>query len=158
MTAGTEEPKVAILGLECELFAGPGGSALTDLMEEEHLVKLARGVDFSLTSALADVTTRGSTYRLQKRALKEASLSLELLYLPGDPVFELLFKSYDDGDVISVFSSDGQGNGLLFEGSVTEFSQPQPLEDAVLVNATIVPTFSTVRYPKWITDGKEPTA
>ena len=90
-----------------------------------------------------------SAWRLQRRALKEASINVELLYSPGDPVFKLLFAAYDNGTPVGVFVSDGFDSGLLCDVSVTEFSQPQPLEEAVLVKATLLPTFTT-RYPVWI--------
>lgn len=110
---------------------------------------MARSVELSLTSSMADVTVRGSDWRLQRRALKEASISVELLYSPGDAQYKKLFDSYDKGEAIGLFVSDGFGSGLLCDASVTEFSQPQPLEDAVVVNATLVPTFAS-RYPSWV--------
>ncbi len=134
----------SVLGLECKLLIGPAGSG-TPTDE----VTLARSVELSLTSSMADVTVRGSDWRLQRRALKEASISVELLYSPGDANFKTLFKSYDEGTPIGLFVSDGHGSGLLCDASVSEFSQPQPLEDAVIVNCTLVPTFTT-RYPAWV--------
>ena len=138
----------SVLGLEAKLFIGTAGAG-TPTKE----VTLARTVELSLTSSMADVTVRGSDWRLQRRALKEASVNVELLYSPGDENYKTLFDSYNNGTPIGLFVSDGFGSGLLCDASVTEFSQPQPLEDAVTVNCTLVPTFTT-RYPTWI-DGTE---
>ena len=139
----------SVLGLECKLYIGAVGATAAVLGVEANEVKLARSVELSLTSSQADVTVRGSDWRLQRRALKEASISVEMLYSPGDPHYKKLFQSYDRGEAIGMFASDGFGSGLLCDASVTEFSQPQPLEDAVIVNITVVPTFAS-RYPEWI--------
>ena len=139
----------SVLGLDCRLYVGPAGAALNVLNAPANELTIARSVELSLTSSLADVTVRKSAWRLQRRALKEASINVELLYSPGDPVFKLLFAAYDNGTPVGVFVSDGFSSGLLCDVSVTEFSQPQPLEEAVLVKATLLPTFTT-RYPVWI--------
>ena len=134
-----------VLGLECRLYIGAAGTGTPS-----NEVTVARTVELSLTSSMADVTVRASDWRLQRRALKEASISVELLYSPADANFQTLFDSYNNSTPIGLFVSDGHGSGLLCDASVTEFSQPQPLEDAVLVNCTLVPTFTT-RYPAWVT-------
>ena len=138
-----------VLGLEARLYVGAVGATHTVLSSETNEVKCARSADLSRTSTLADVTTRGSDYRLQRRALKEASINLELIHSPGDPVFQRLSDSYENGTSIGLFVSDGFGSGLLCDASVTEFSQSQPLEDILTVNAVLVPTFVS-RYPVWI--------
>ena len=139
-----------VLGLEAKLYVGAVGANKSTLAVTANEVTCARSVDLSLTSSMADVTTRGSDYRLQRRALKEASINLELIYSPADPNFKKLFDSYDLGTAIGIFVSDGHGAGLLCDASVTEFSQPQPLEDIITVNAVLVPTYAS-RYPAWVT-------
>jgi hypothetical protein len=138
-----------ILGIEARLYIGAIGAPKATLAVTANEVTCARSVDLNLTSSMADVTARGSDYRLQRRALKEASISVELIYSPGDLNFKKLFDSYDLGTAIGLFVSDGHGSGLLCDASVTEFSQPQPLEDIITVNAVLVPTFVT-RYPAWV--------
>ena len=138
-----------ILGLEAKLFISTAGAALTVLAAPANELVIARNVELNLTSSLADVTVRASAWRLQRRALKEASISVELLYSPSDPIFKLLFTAYDSGTPVGLFASDGFGSGLLCDASVTEFSQPQPLEEAVIVKSTLLPTFTT-RFPVWI--------
>ena len=139
----------SVLGLEAKLFVGTAGATHTVLSSPANELTIARSVELSLTSSLADVTVRASAWRLQRRALKEASISVELLYSPGNTIFQLLFTSYDNGTPVGAFVTDGFGSGLLCDASVTEFSQPQPLEEAVIVKATLLPTFTT-RYPTWI--------
>ena len=138
-----------VLGLEAKLYVGTVGATQSVLSVTANEVTCARSVDLSRTSTMADVTTRGSDYRLQRRALKEASISMELIYSPGDPVFQKLSDSYENGSAIGLFVSDGHGSGLLCDASVTEFSQSQPMEDILVVNAVLVPTFVS-RYPTWI--------
>ena len=139
----------SILGLDCKLYAGLAGAELATLAVPANELTIARSVELSLTSSLADVTVRASAWRLQRRALKEASINVELLYSPADAIFKLLFTAYDKGTPVGIFASDGFGSGLLCDASVTEFSQPQPLEEAVIVKGTLLPTFTT-RYPVWI--------
>ena len=142
----------SVLGLDCSLYISTSGTDLATLSVPANELTIARTVELSLTSSLADVTVRASAWRLQRRALKEASVSVELLYRPGDPKFQQLFSAYNDGHSLAIFVSDGFGSGLLCDASVTEFSQPQPLEDAVVVKATLLPTFTT-RFPVWIDAG-----
>ena len=139
----------SILGLEAKLYIGVAGAEKSVLATTANELTVARSVELSLTSSLADVTVRASAWRLQRRALKEASISVELLYSPGDAKFKQLFTAYDEGNPVGIFVSDGFGSGLLCDASVTEFSQPQPLEEAVIVKATLLPTFTT-RFPVWI--------
>jgi len=139
----------SILGLECKLFISTVGAQLTTLAIPANELIVARSVELSLTSSLADVTVRASAWRLQRRALKEASINVELLYRPSDAKFKQLFDAYNLGDAIAIFVSDGFGSGLLCDASVTEFSQPQPLEEAIVVKSTLLPTF-TNRFPVWI--------
>ena len=143
------ESPYSVLGLECKLYVGTAGATHTVLSTPANELTIARSVELSLTSSLADVTVRASAWRLQRRALKEASISVELMYRPSDPIFKLLFTSYDVGTPVGVFVSDGFGSGLLCDASVTEFNQPQPLEEAIIVKSTLLPTFTT-RYPTWI--------
>jgi len=139
----------SVLGLECRLYVGAAGADKTVLATSTNELIVARSVELSLTSSLADVTVRASAWRLQRRALKEASISVELLYRPSDAKFKQLFDAYNEGTPVGIFVSDGFGSGLLCDASVTEFSQPQPLEEAVIVKATLLPTFTT-RFPVWI--------
>jgi len=138
-----------VLGLEAKLYAGAAGATQAALAIPANEVTCARSVELSMTSSMADVTSRGSDYRLQRRALKEASVNVELVYSPSDANFRKLFDSYDKGEAIGLFVSDGHGSGLLCDASVTEFSQPQPLEDIITVSAALVPTFAS-RYPAWV--------
>ena len=139
----------SVLGLECKLFVGTAGADKAVLATSTNELIVARSVELSLTSSLADVTVRASQWRLQRRALKEASINVELLYRPSDAKFKQLFDAYNDGAPVGIFVSDGFGSGLLCDASVTEFSQPQPLEEAVIVKSTLLPTFTT-RFPVWI--------
>ena len=139
----------SVLGLEAKLYVGAAGASLTVLAVPTSELTIARSVELSLTSSLADVTVRKSAWRLQRRALKEATINVELLYSPADAIFKLLFAAYDTGGAVGIFASDGFGSGLLCDASVTEFSQPQPLEEAIIVKVALLPTFST-RYPVWI--------
>lgn len=139
-----------VLGLESKLYIGAVGGSQSTLATDSNEVDIARNVDLTRGSTLADVTIRKSTYRLQRRALKEFSVTLGLLYSPASPFFKMLNDAYENGTSNGYFVSDGYGSGMLFDGSVTEFTVHQPLEDGCSVDVTIVPTFEG-REPEWVT-------
>lgn len=139
-----------VLGLEAKIYVGDVGDSETVLAVTANEVDIARDVTLNRGSTLADVTIRKSDYRLQRRALKEFSVTLELLYSPASPFFKKLSDSYESGTSLGFFASDGFGSGQLFDGSVTEFTMNQPLEEGITVSTTITPTFEG-RTPVWIT-------
>lgn len=139
-----------VLGLEAKLYIGDVGASQSDLAVASNEVDIARNVDLTRASTLADITIRKSTYRLQRRALKELSISLGLLYSPKSSFYKLLNDAYEKGTSNGYFVSDGYGSGMLFDGSITEFTVHQPLEDGCTVDVTITPTFEG-RQPEWIT-------
>ena len=81
----------SILGLEARLYVGTVGATQSSLAVAANEVTCARSTDLSRTSTMADVTTRGSDYRLQRRALKIADDAINAAQLPSrniPPTFE----------------------------------------------------------------------
>lgn len=146
MSAGSSP----ILGLECKMYVGPAGLSQSSLVIPANEATLIRTVNFNLTKATADVTTRGSTWRLQKGTLKEGNADGEMMLVKGNWQTELFMDAWLNDKNISAFISDGYGEGLFGDFSVLNMGQNQPLEDVVVVNYSIAPTL-TNRVPAWIT-------
>ena len=53
---------------------------------------------------------------------------------------------------MSLFVSDGEGNGLDADFVVTSFSRSEPLEEALKVSVTCKPTLVS-RAPTWVSGG-----
>ena len=100
----------------------------------------------NMSKNLVDITTRlAEGWRLQRGALKEATIDMQLLYLPGDPdflVFQSAFFADKEQVILGLFDGDltvpGTYSGLHAAMNVTSFSQPRNLEDAVVVDVTLV--------------------
>ena len=143
MSAGSSP----VLGLECKMYAGPEGLSIASLVIPENEMKLVRTVNFNLTQATADVTTRGSGWRLQKGTLKEGAADGEMMYVPGSRETDMFMNAWLNGNPLSMFISDGFGYGLFADFAVLEMGQSQPLEDVVIINYSVAPTLSK-RFPK----------
>jgi predicted secreted protein len=112
----------------------------------------------NMSKSLVDVTTRlANGWRLQRGALKEATIDLQLLYLPDDTDFQAFQEAFFDGTqlIIGLFDGDievdGTYNGLHSAVNVTGFSIPRNLEDAVVVDVTLVLDLedTTNTAPSW---------
>lgn len=140
-----------ILGLQCKAFCGPGGLSLAQLVIPQNEMTLLRSVTLNLTKATADVSIRGSEWRLSKGTLKEASIDSELLIVPGGRDVQLFMDSFLHGDSLTMFITDGFGEGLFGDFDVNTFNQSQPLEDVIVANCTVNPTLGAGgRVPAWV--------
>lgn len=131
------------LGLDAVLYRGEAGSTA------ETEVENVKDVTVSLESGEADVTTRKTKgWRASVATLKEASLEFSILYDTADEDFQAFHTAYFGNAPIALFVSDGDGNGLDADFSITSFSVEQPLEEAISVSITAKPTASE-RAPIW---------
>lgn len=132
-----------VLGLDAKLLRGPTGQ--TGATE----VKNVKDLTLNLESGEADVTTRATKgWRATVATLKDASLEFGILYDTEDADFKAFSDAYFNNDPIALFVTDGAGNGLDADFSITGFSMEQPLEEALTVSVTAKPTAST-RAPAW---------
>ncbi len=96
-------------------------------------------------------TTRATKgWKASVATLKEASLEFGILYDTEDADFQAFSNAYFNNTPLALFVSDGAGNGLDADFSITGFSVEQPLEEALSVSVTAKPTAST-RAPAWKT-------
>lgn len=133
-----------VRGLDAKLLRGSAGS--TGATE----VKNVKDLTLNLESGEADVTTRATSgWRASVATLKEALLEFEILYDTEDADFTAFQSAYFGNTPMALFVTDGDGNGLDADWSITGFSVEQPLEEALTVSVTAKPTAST-RAPQWV--------
>ena len=134
-----------VLGLDAKLLRGTAGAtAATE-------VKNVKDLTLNLESGEADVTTRATKgWKASVATLKEASLEFGILYDMADADFQAFSDAYFNNTALALFVTDGAGNGLAADFSITGFSVEQPLEEALSVSVTAKPTAST-RAPTWKT-------
>ena len=132
------------LGLDCKAYYGTAGStAATELTN-------CKDVTLNLEKGEADVTTRGSTWRLTVGTLKDASVDFTMLWDDTDAGFIAIKDAFFNSTNIALAFLDGAaGEGLDADFSILKFTRNEPLEEAVTVDISVKPTYST-RYPAWI--------
>jgi len=132
-----------VLGLDAKLLRGAAGATGTTE------VKNVKDLTLNLESGEADVTTRATKgWRATVATLKDASLEFGILYDTEDEDFKAFSDAYFNNTPLALFVTDGGGNGLDADFSITGFSVEQPLEEALSVSVTAKPTAST-RAPAW---------
>jgi predicted secreted protein len=137
------------LGMECKLYHGAAGATATTLLAN------VKDLTLNLEKGEADVTTRANQgWRAVVATLKSGSVEFEMVWDTEDAGFAALKNAYFNNTAIALAILDGEnGEGLDADFSVTNFTRNEPLEEAVTVNVTVKPTYST-RAPAWV----EPTS
>jgi len=138
-------------GLDCKLYRGTAGSAATTLM------KNVKDVTLNLEKGEADITTRAANGWKQTAAtLKDGSLEFEMLLDPQDADYQAFNSAFYNDTPLAMFISDGEGNGVEGDFVITNFSEEEPLEEAVSIKVTMKPTNiggSNGRAPAYKTGG-----
>lgn len=135
------------LGLDASLYYGVKGSTADTLVEN------VKDVTLDLSSAEADVTTRGNDgWRATVATLKEGSIDFQIVWDTEDAFFTALKDAWFDNDAIALLvldaPTDESGQGLDADFAVINFTRNEALEDAILVDVTVKPTYSD-RAPEW---------
>lgn len=133
------------LGMNCKLYHGIAGSdADTELGN-------VRNVTVNLETGEADVTTRANKgWEATAATLKKGSVEFEMVWDTEDAGFTAIKNAWFNSTPIALKALDGaNGSGLLADFSVTNFSRTENLTEAVMVNVTCKPTYST-RAPAWV--------
>lgn len=119
-----------------------------------------RDETIELSKALVDITTRlANGWRLQRGTLKDARVTSQMLYLPGDTDFDAIQSAFfnDTQVLLGLLDGDpavsGTYYGLHAAFNVVEFSQPRELEGAVIVDLAFVMDLedTTLTAPAWVT-------
>ena len=131
------------LGLDAKIFHGTAGTKASTEM------KNVTDVTLNLETGEADITTRAAEgWRITAATLKEASVEFEMIWDTADSGFNAIQRAYFGNSALSLFVSDGEGNGLDADFVVTSFSRSEPLEEALKVSVPCKPTLVS-RAPQW---------
>lgn len=139
------------LGMDAKLFYGPAGSAATTPLGN------VRNVTLNLERGEADVTTRANQgWRATVGTLKEATIEFEMVWDTEDAGFTAIRQAflgqspYASGVVAIRALDQANGQGLEADCMILSFSRNESLEEAITVNVSAKPTYST-RAPAWVT-------
>lgn len=108
-----------------------------------------RDLKFPLKKALADVSIRGSEFRLQAGTLKEVEVTFGMVYDSADADMVALMTAYLSGANIALAILDGDKTtvgtiGMWADFQVTSFEKTEDLEGAQMVDVTVIPGYSAV--------------
>jgi len=140
------------LGMEAKLYYNAGGMGGSGGWTELANVK---DVTLNLEAGEADVTTRANAgWRATVATLKEGSIEFEMVWDTADGGFSAIKNAYFNNTPIAFAVMDGPvddagSQGLQADFSITNFSRNEALEEAITVNITAKPTYSTVA-PAWV--------
>lgn len=142
-----------VLGLSCKAYRNEGTWAAPDWT----LVANMTGAKLNLETGEADVTTRGGNgWRQTAATLKNGSVEFQMIWDTESEDFTAVQEAWEDGENIEMLFLDGDvttvgSQGLRAEFAVTNFSRDESLEEAVKVDVTLKPGYSTVNAPYWFT-------
>lgn len=136
-----------VLGMNCKAYYGPAGSSANSIMNN------IKDVTLNLSTGESDVTTRGNQgWRAMAATLKEGSVEFKMVWDTADAGFIAVKNAWFNATAIAFqFLDDviGSGSGLDADFTITNFTRNEPLEEAVTVDVTAKPTYST-RAPTWV--------
>ena len=139
------------LGMEARLYRNTGDYA-TPVWEEVSNVK---DVTLNLEKGEADVTTRANgSWRATVGTLKDASVEFQMVWDTEDAAFteiQLAFFSNSPIEfaIMSGAMIDPDAEGLRATCDVFNFTRNEALEEAIMVDVTIKPTYAA-NAPAWI--------
>ncbi len=144
------------LGLECKLYRDNSGT-----WDE---IGNVRDLTLNMEMGVADVTTRGGNgWRQNVATLRDGTVTFQMVYDTADADFTALQTAFlasnaDDREIkiavldgaIPTESGDPSAQGLVAFMNVTNFSMPENLEEAVMVDVTLQPSYNSTA-PAWTT-------
>jgi len=99
---------------------------------------LAQTVELEMTADEIDVTTRSSAgWREWLQGLKQASATIDQLWVATNTGLATLRAAFMDGSEIEVEFEDEDGAGWSGCAIVTRMARPEPLDGAVGFNCTL---------------------
>ena len=141
-----------VLGLNGKAYRNVGGTYAAPTWS---LIDNIRDVTLNLEKGEADVTTRGAQgWRLKAFTLKEGTLDFQMVWDTGDADFTAFKDAYFNDTPILCWFADGLAattgsQGLKAWFSVGNFTRNEQLEEAMLVDVSLAPTFVSGEPPTW---------
>ena len=139
------------LGMDAKLYRNTGSFGTPVWVE----IKNVKDVTLNLEKGEADVTTRANGgWRATVGTLKEASIEFQMVWDTDDANFTAIQQAFFGNTPIELAVMDGdmtdpdsEGLRALFE--VFNFTRNEALEEAILVDVSVKPTYSA-NPPAWI--------
>ena len=132
-------PTTFVLGMNAGLYQDTAGSTDVELMTEVAHVK---DVTLNLEAGEADVTTRSNGgWRATAPTLRECTVEFEMLWKPGDAVFDAIKNAFLNSSYVALAVLDQKNDvegaqGPLGDFSIINFSRSEALEEGVMVSVT----------------------
>jgi hypothetical protein len=139
------------LGMEARLYRNTANYASPTWVEVTNV----KDVTLNLEKGEADVTTRANNgWRATVGTLKEASIEFQMVWDTEDDGFAAIQEAFFGNSAIefAVMSgdiTDPDSEGLRATCDVFSFTRNEALEEAIMVDVTIKPTYSE-NAPEWI--------
>ena len=140
------------LGLECKLYRDDSGTW--------NEIGNVRDLTINMEMGVADVTTRGGNgWRQNVATLRDGTVTFQMVYDTADADFTALQTAFlattAAAREIKIAAMDGDiatsgSQGLIAFMNVTNFSMPENLEEAVMVDVTLQPSYNSTA-PAWTT-------
>ena len=138
------------LGLDAKLYrnTSPSGTTWVEISN-------VKDVTLSLEKGEADVTTRANNgWRATVGTLKDASIEFQMVWDTDDDGFAAIQQAFFSNSPIEVAVmsgpiNDSESEGLRATCDVLSFTRNEALEEALMVDVTLKPTYATTA-PQWI--------
>jgi len=141
-------PQTYVLGMNAGLYQGAAEETDPALMTE---VDNVRDVTLTMEAGEADITTRGNSgWRATAPTLRECSVEFQMVWRPGDAVFEAIKTAFLAAGTVALAILDQKrtvtgAQGPLGDFSITNFSRNESLEEAIVADVTA----KLARYEEW---------
>jgi len=141
-------PQTYVLGMNAGLYQGTAEETDPTLMTE---VDNVRDVTLTMEAGEADITTRGNAgWRATAPTLRECSVEFQMVWRPGDTVFEAIKTAFLTAGTVALAVLDQKrtvvgAQGPLGDFSITNFSRNESLEEAIVADVTA----KLARFEEW---------
>lgn len=139
------------LGMEARLYRNTASYATPTWVEVTNV----KDVTLNLEKGEADVTTRANGgWRATAGTLKEASVEFQMVWDTDDAGFTAIQEAFFGSGpiefaIMSGPMTDPESEGLRATCDVFSFTRNEALEEAIMVDVSIKPTYAD-HSPEWI--------
>ena len=121
-------------GFNAKIFVGSAGAA-----QPATEITIARDTSNENNGNAIDASSRKSKHKKYIYGQADYSINANILDDPDDPAVKIIREAYINQEVISVFDSDGNGNGVKGDFIIGTLSQGRPLNDVMTLDVTFNP-------------------
>lgn len=142
------------LGMDAKLYRNTGDYATPVWVEVSNV----KDVTLNLEKGEADVTTRANQgWRATVGTLKDASIEFQMVWDTVDAGFDAIRQAFFNNTPLEFAVMDGDitdpaSEGLRATFDIFNFTRNEALEEAILVDVSIKPTYAA-NAPEWMTGG-----